>query len=119
MNFTYPKNSNNNNQNLGNEAVLIAAGLHLASKLCEPHECLCGSSVDPRGHHGLSCRRSFGRTSRHHNLKDTVWRVLVKAEVLAIKEPSGLSRPDQMVSPRTRWCINIALLSSISFSMTN
>lgn len=79
---------------LDDEAVRIAAGLRLGSKLCEPHECVCGSSVDPRGHHGLSCRRSSGRTSRHHNLNDIVWRALLKADIPAIKEPSGLSRSD-------------------------
>jgi len=76
------------------EAVRIAAGLRLESKLCEPHECVCGSSVESRGHHGLSCRRSSGRSSRHHNLNDIVWRALAKAEVPAVKEPNGLSRSD-------------------------
>ena len=79
---------------LDDEAVRIAAGLRLGSKLCEPHECVCGGSVDPRGHHGLSCRRSSGRSSRHHNLNDIVWRALAKADIPAVKEPSGLSRTD-------------------------
>ena len=79
---------------LDDEAVRIAAGLRLGTKLCEPHVCICGSAVDPRGHHGLSCRKSSGRTSRHHNLNDIVCRALAKAEIPAIKEPSGLSRSD-------------------------
>ena len=79
---------------LDDDVVRIAASLRLGSKLCEPHECICGSSVDPRGHHGLSCCRSSGRTSRHHNLNDIVWRALVKADIPAIKEPNGLSRTD-------------------------
>src|SRR5579872_5386502 len=79
---------------LDDEAVRIAAGLRLGSKLGEPHECVCDSSVDPRGHHGLSCSRSSGRSSRHHNPNDIVWRALAKAEVAAVKEPNGLSRSD-------------------------
>ena len=79
---------------LDDEAIRIAAGLRLGSKLCEPHTCICGNPADPRGHHGLSCRKSSGRTSRHHNLNDIVWRALVRAEIPAIKEPSGLARSD-------------------------
>ena len=77
-----------------NEAVRVAVGLRLGAKLCEPHVCPCGSMVDPEGTHGLACRRSSGRPTRHHVLNDMVWRSLVAAGVPSIKEPAGLLRSD-------------------------
>ena len=79
---------------LDNEAVRVAVGLRLGAKLCEPHVCPCGSKVDPEGTHGLACRRSSGRPTRHHVLNDMVWRSLVTAGVPSIKEPAGLLRSD-------------------------
>ena len=53
---------------LNDEAVRVAVGLRLGAKLCEEHVCPCGEVVDPRGLHGLACRKSAGRLSRHHIL---------------------------------------------------
>ena len=50
--------------------------------------------VDTRGIHGLSCKRSSGRMSRHQHLNDLLWRALARAGVPASKEPSGLARSD-------------------------
>ena len=55
--------------------------------------------VDARGSHGLSCRRSAGRQTRHALLNDAIHRALVQAGVPANKEPTGLMlsgdrRPD-------------------------
>ena len=50
---------------LSNEAIRVAIGLRLGLPLCEPHPCPCGSVVDARGLHGLSCKRSDGRSTRH------------------------------------------------------
>src|SRR5579872_7077913 len=79
---------------LEDEAVRISVGLRLGAKLCEPHACPCGAQVDARGLHSLSCRRSAGRLSRHHNINDIIWRALTKAGVPSTKEPYGLSRTD-------------------------
>jgi hypothetical protein len=79
---------------LDDEAVRIAVGLRLGAKLCEPHQCRCGANVSPEGTHGLACRRSAGRTTRHHALNDLVWRALGRANVPAVKEPVGLLRSD-------------------------
>jgi hypothetical protein len=79
---------------LDDEAVRVAVGLRLGARLCEPHQCPCGARVDPEGTHGLACRRSAGRTSRHHALNDLVWRALGRANVPAVKEPVGLVRSD-------------------------
>jgi hypothetical protein len=79
---------------LDNEAVRVSVGLRLGANLCEPHSCPCGATVDARGLHGLVCKRSAGRISRHQLLNDIVWRALNKAGIPSIKEPQGLARTD-------------------------
>ena len=79
---------------LDDEAVRVAVGLRLGSRLCEPHQCPCGADVNPEGTHGLACSRSSGRSTRHHALNDLVWRSLIRADVPSIKEPAGLLRSD-------------------------
>ena len=79
---------------LDDEAVRVAVGLRLGAKLCQPHRCPCGANVQPEGTHGLACKRSAGRTARHHNLNDLVCRALIRAGVPSIKEPVGLLRSD-------------------------
>jgi hypothetical protein len=79
---------------LDDDAVRVAVGLRLGAKLCEPHQCPCGAKVGPEGTHGLACKRSAGRTTRHHALNDLVWRALGRANVPAVKEPVGLLRSD-------------------------
>jgi len=79
--------------------VRVAVGLRPGARLCEPHQCPCGTKVSPEGTHGLACRRSTSRTSRHHTLNNLVWRALGRANVPAVKEPIGLlcsdgKRPD-------------------------
>jgi hypothetical protein len=79
---------------LDDEAVRVAVGLRLGAKLCEPHICPCGANVDSDGLHGLACRRSSGRSSRHYAINDLIWRALIRAEVPSVKEPTGLYRSD-------------------------
>ena len=54
---------------LEDEAIRVAVGLRLGASLCEPHQCTCGNIVDTRGNHGLSSKRSAGRTLRHQQHK--------------------------------------------------
>ena len=79
---------------LDNDAIRIAVGLRLGSNICEPHICTCGTSVSARGNHGLSCKRSAGRRSRHSYINDIVYHALVKAGIPSSKEPVGLLRTD-------------------------
>jgi len=79
---------------LDDEAIRVAVGFRLGARICEPHLCPCGAVVDSRGFHCLSCRKSAGRASRHHNLNDIIWRALAKANVPSVKEPPGLLRSD-------------------------
>ena len=79
---------------LDDEAIRVAVGFRLGARICEPHSCPCGAQVDSRGIHSLSCRRSAGRASRHHNHNDIIWRALTKANIPSTKEPIGLFRSD-------------------------
>ena len=75
---------------MSNDAIRVAAGLRLGSNLCAPHTCSCGQAVDARGSHGLSCMRSAGRSLRHSLVNDIIYRELIRADVAAVKEPTGL-----------------------------
>ena len=76
--------------------VHIAVGLRLGANICEPHQtqCPCRVMTYAKGLHGLSCNWGTGRSARHHNLNDLVWRALGKANVPSVKEPTGLFRSD-------------------------
>jgi len=79
---------------LDNEAVRIAVGLRLGLSLCGPHRCQCREMVGEDGYHGLVCRRSQGRSLRHHAVNDILCRALTKAEIPSTREPTGLFRAD-------------------------
>jgi len=79
---------------LDDNSLRVAVGLRLGTKLCEPHTCRCGAQVQQDGAHGLSCKRSAGRFSRHSALNDVIKRALSSAGVPAILEPPGLCRAD-------------------------
>ena len=69
--------------------------MRLGADICEPHTCPCGSYVDSRGTHGMSCRSSAGRQSRHAQINDLVWRSLSRANIPSTKEPKGLFNSDE------------------------
>jgi hypothetical protein len=79
---------------LNDESIRVAVGLRLGAALCTPHTCPCGTFVDSRGNHGLACRRSAGRQLRHTLINDVIWRAMGRAQIAAVKEPSGLSTAD-------------------------
>jgi hypothetical protein len=79
---------------LDDEAIRVAVGLRLGANLCDPHVCPCGTYVDCRGSHGLSCRRSSGKMARHSYINDLIYHALVRAGIPSTKEPAGLSRTD-------------------------
>jgi len=45
---------------LNDEAVRVAIGRRLGTKLCEKHDCPCGATIDVKGTHCLSCCKSAG-----------------------------------------------------------
>ncbi|XP_021962574.1 uncharacterized protein LOC110858198 [Folsomia candida] len=79
---------------LPNETFRIACALRLGCDVCHSHKCPCGAIVTSKGYHGLSCKSSAGRHSRHAAANDVIWRALRSAGAPTIKEPAGCSRPD-------------------------
>lgn len=79
---------------LDNSTFRISVALRLGVTCVAPHRCRCGDPVNELGHHGLSCGKSAGRTSRHYSLNDIIRRALVSAGAPAILEPTGLARND-------------------------
>jgi hypothetical protein len=79
---------------LDNDTLRVAVGLRLGSDICHPHVCVCGATVAATGLHGLSCKRSAGRWSRHHALNETIRRALETAGIPSRLEPPGTSRDD-------------------------
>lgn len=79
---------------LPNESFRVACSLRLGVVLCQPHQCVCGSEVDKFGYHGLRCKKSAGRWSRHSAANDILARALQSCGVPALKEPVGCSRED-------------------------
>ena len=72
------------------------------SPLRQPHECICGTQIESTGVHGLSCRKSAGRFSRHSHVNNLIRTALESAHVPTILEPQGVllmngKRPDGMI----------------------
>src|SRR6218665_338307 len=81
---------------LDNEAVRIAVGLRLGLSLCGPYRCQCGEMVGEKCYHGFVCRRSQGRSLRHHAVNDILWRALIKAEIPPDSSEQNLMAKDRM-----------------------
>ena len=79
---------------LDDSSLRISVALRLGAPVCAPHVCICGSAVDSTGRHGLSCRKSAGRLSRHGAVNDIIKRALSSAEVPCRLEPPSLMRDD-------------------------
>ncbi|GAV09477.1 hypothetical protein RvY_19016 [Ramazzottius varieornatus] len=62
---------------------------------CRSHVCRCGASVDEFGQHGLSCKFSGGRHSRHSAFNESLKRALTTAQIPAVLEPPGIFRKDK------------------------
>ena len=80
---------------MDDDVIRVAAGLRFGLPLCRPHICAsCKVEVDELGIHGLSCRFSKGRYSRHASLNNVIKRVLETAKIPCHLEPSGLYHND-------------------------
>ena len=60
---------------------------------CVEHICVCNEKVGVLGTHGLKCRKSKGRWSRHQSVNDII-QALTLANVPSKLEPSGIVRED-------------------------
>ncbi|KAL1446882.1 hypothetical protein WDU94_010923, partial [Cyamophila willieti] len=79
---------------LDNNTMRVCVGIRLGCTICRTHTCSCGSTVDDTGRHGLSCKFSAGRISRHSEINKIVQRALSSANISARLEPNGLLRED-------------------------
>ena len=79
---------------LTDQQLCISLSFRLGAKICEKHTCRCGKLVEENGHHGLSCARSAGCFSRHHNLNTLVKQALSSIKVPSTLEPKALTRTD-------------------------
>ena len=79
---------------LDNSSLRIVVALRLGAPVCLPHVCVCGENVDSSGRHGLSCRKSAGRLSRHSAVNDLIKRALMSAEIPSRLEPKALMQLD-------------------------
>ena len=79
---------------LDDASLRIAIAIRLGATVCAPHTCICGTTVESSGIHGLSCRKSAGRIIRHNSLNDLIKRSLATAEIPSRLEPTSLSRSD-------------------------
>ena len=80
---------------LTDQQLCISLSLRLGAKVCKRPTCRCGKLVKENGHHDLSCARSEGRFSRHHNLNNLVKQALSSIKNPSILEPNGLTRTDE------------------------
>ena len=62
--------------------------------MVQPHTCICEEKVSRYAIHGLSCSKAKGTSPRHADVNNIFQRALRSAEVPAILEPPGCSRPD-------------------------
>ena len=83
---------------LGDNELRIVTILRLAPMgipTCAEHTCICNEKVGIiLGTHGLKCKKSRGRFSRHHSVNDIIARALNLANVPAMLEPAGIVRED-------------------------
>ena len=79
---------------LENEDIRVAVCLRLGAALCQAHQCPCKASVEVNGLYGLSCKLRSGKHSRHASINDIIYRACCRADIPAVKEPTGLTRTD-------------------------
>jgi hypothetical protein len=79
---------------LDNDSARVAVALRLGNNVCEPHWCVCGEMVDPKGYHALSCNKTKGKYPRHGEINKTFSMAFSSAGFPTNLEPYGLSRRD-------------------------
>ena len=77
---------------LDNDAIRVAISLRLGTNLCDPHICPCGTFVNSRGTHGVSCKRGSSKLTKHAFINNLIHHALVRARIPSTMEPIGLSR---------------------------
>ena len=108
---------------LENEDIRVAVGLHLGAALCQALQCPCGALVKVNGLRGLSCKFYSGKHSRHASINDIIYiyRACCRADILAVKEPTGLTRTDGKRpdgSTLVSWSAGKCVLWDVTFADT-
>ena len=98
---------------LDDTTVRVAIGFRPGANIVEEHRCICGASVHRNSTHGLSCRKSGGRISRHQAANETLRRALVSSGVPSILEPIGVCQEDAK-RPVVHPCIATAHMASVA-----
>ena len=75
---------------LGDRELSIAVGLRVGCPVVAGHMCRCGAPAAPDRHHGLFCRNSAGRQSRHAAINLIFALALRSAGIPTQLEPGGL-----------------------------
>ncbi|GBP30164.1 hypothetical protein EVAR_94471_1 [Eumeta japonica] len=78
---------------LDDNSLRVVVAFRLGYNVCELHLCICGSTEEANGYHGLSCQRSSHRNLRKYALND-ILRTPISAKVSFTIELSDLSRLD-------------------------
>ena len=81
---------------LGNSELRLAVDFRLSVPLVLRHRCVCGTQMSTDGTHGLSCRRSAVRHSRHSAINDILAKAFRCADVPVALEPQSMLRGDVM-----------------------
>ena len=79
---------------LENENIRVAVGFRLGTELYKPHQSPCGALVDVICLHGLSCKLSTSKHTRHIVINNFIARAVTLADIPCVKEPQVLSRSD-------------------------
>ena len=110
---------------LDNKAIRVSVGLRLGLELCQLHSCPSGAVVDARGLHGLSYKKSEGRSLRHLHINDLIFRaqkgltylsqrnLKVKYKALA-KKPDGLTLVPWRAGKALTWDASYLKVSPVS-----
>ena len=86
---------------LSDEDIRLSVTQRLGVKACSPYTCACGKSVDARGLHGLSCKRSMARHQRQSMVNDIIWRAVKRAKSSCSQ---GINRSCFPERQETGWC---------------
>ena len=74
--------------------IRVAVGLRLGAALCQALQRPCGALVEVNGLHGLSYKLGSGKHSRQASINDIIYRAFYRADIPAVKEPTGLTRTE-------------------------
>ncbi|KAF2899886.1 hypothetical protein ILUMI_06300 [Ignelater luminosus] len=79
---------------MSGETFRTSVAIKLGADVCQPRRCPCGEAVSAKGLHGLACKLSRERISRHDAPNNDMLQALRTVDVPCIRELFGCSRSD-------------------------